>query len=116
MPYHKLRDAGLHIALGTDVAGGPSLSMLRQMGEAVTAAAITLTEALYLATLGGAGVLGLSDHIGNFDPGKDADFIVVQPDSDQNADQILDHLCFHASKENIAEVYLRGRRVYFRNP
>src|SRR5437867_7003642 len=69
MPYFKLRDAGLMITLGTDVAGGPSLSMLQQMGEAVTAAAITPTEALYLSTLGGAAVLGISDHIGNLDPG-----------------------------------------------
>jgi guanine deaminase len=116
MPYLKLRDAGLDIALGTDVAGGPSLSMLQQMGEAVTAAAITPTEALYLATLGGAGVLGLSDRIGNLDPGKDADFIVVQPNSGEKTDQILSGLCFHAGKENVAEVYLRGRRVYFKNP
>src|SRR5262245_13377242 len=31
MPYRRLREAGLNIALGTDVAGGPSLSMIRQM-------------------------------------------------------------------------------------
>jgi len=120
MPYHALRRAGLDIALGTDVAGGPSLSMLRQLGEAVTAAAITPAEVLYLATLGGAAVLGLSDRIGHFDAGKDADFIVVQVHGDENGDEkpehILSQLCFHAGKENIAEVYLRGRRVYFRNP
>jgi len=116
MPYPQLRDAGLDIALGTDVAGGPSLSMLRQMGEAVTAAGITTAEALYLATLGGAQALGLSNRIGNFDSGKDADFIVVQPNTNAGPDQILSQLCFHGDKENIAEVYLRGRRVYFRNP
>lgn len=77
MPYAKLRDAGLTISLATDVAGGPSLSMLEQMREAMAAAGIAWSEALYLATLGGAKALGLSDRIGNFEPGKDADFVVV---------------------------------------
>jgi guanine deaminase len=94
MPYRKLRDAGLNIALGTDVAGGPSLSMLEQMHEAMTSAGLDPSEALYLATLGGAKALGLADRIGNFDAGKDADFIVV----DQQA---------------VREVYLRGKLVYF---
>jgi guanine deaminase len=52
MPYAKLRDAGLTISLATDVAGGPSLSMLDQMREAIAAAGIAWSEALYLATLG----------------------------------------------------------------
>jgi len=77
MPYRKLRDAGLNISLGTDVAGGPSLAMLEQMQETIAAANISWSEALYLATLGGAKALGLSDQIGNFETGKDADFVVV---------------------------------------
>jgi len=81
MPYQKLRDAGLNISLGTDVAGGPSLAMLEQMQEAIAAAHISWAEALYLATLGGAKALGLSDQIGNFESGKDADFVVVDQSS-----------------------------------
>ena len=92
MPYQTLRDAGLNISLGTDVAGGPSLSMLEQMREAMTAAQIPWSEALYLATLAGAKALGLAGRIGNFEPGKDADFVVVANDV-------------------VEEVYVRGRRV-----
>ena len=92
MPYQTLRDAGLNISLGTDVAGGPSLSMLEQMREAMTAAQIPWSEALYLATLAGAKALGLAGSIGNFEPGKDADFVVVANDV-------------------VEEVYVRGRRV-----
>ena len=92
MPYQTLRDAGLNISLGTDVAGGPSLSMLEQMREAMTAAQIPWSEALYLATLAGAKALGLADRIGNFERGKDADFVVVANDV-------------------VEEVYVRGRRV-----
>ena len=94
MPYQTLRDAGLNISLGTDVAAGPSLSMLKQMKCAISDANIKGPEALYLATLGGARALGLSGRIGNFDAGKDADFIVV------------DNECVH-------EVYVRGKLVYF---
>jgi len=92
MPYQKLRDAGLNISLGTDIAGGPSLAMLEQMQEAMTAANIPWSEALYLATLGGAKALGLSDRIGNFESGKDADFVVVDQSS-------------------VREVYVRGKHV-----
>jgi guanine deaminase len=94
MPYRTLRDAGLNISLGTDVAGGPSLSMLEQMREAMTAAGIAQPEALYLATLGGAKALGLDDRIGNFEAGKDADFVI-------------------ADRQTIREVYVRGKLVYF---
>jgi guanine deaminase len=97
MPYRRLRDAGLNISLGTDIAGGPSLSMLVQMEEAMIATDIKPGEALYLATLGGARALGIADQVGNFAPGKDADFVVVDGDS-------------------VAEVYVRGRRVYFYYP
>lgn len=94
MPYRKLRDADLNISLGTDVAGGPSLSMLEQMQEAMSAVKITPPEALYLATLGGAKALGLADRIGNFDSGKDADFVIVD-------------------QQTIRQVYVRGKLVYF---
>ena len=94
MPYHKLRAAGLNIALGTDVAGGPSLSMTEQMREAMAAAQITWPEALYLATMGGAKALGLSGRIGNFEKGKDADFVVLD-------------------QESVQRVYVRGNLVYF---
>lgn len=76
--------------------------MFRQMYEALHLA--TPNEALYLATLGGATALGLSDRIGSFAPGKDADFVVVSaPDLDLT----------QCDQKSIHEVYLQGRRVYF---
>jgi guanine deaminase len=36
-------------------------------------------KALFLATLGGAQALSLEDKLGNFEPGKEADFIVLNP-------------------------------------
>ena len=113
MPYRKLRDAGLTIALGTDVAGGPSLSMFEQMREAISATGITPSEALYLATLAGATALGLSGRIGNFDAGKDADFVVAEAKGSRNPVDALSTLCLHGDKRSIAEVYVRGNLMYF---
>jgi guanine deaminase len=97
MPYDKLRRTGIHIALGTDVAGGPSLSMIRQMHEARDTVGLSADEALYLATLAGAKALGVAGEIGSLDPGKEADFAVLD-------------------KDTVSEVYVRGSRVYFKKP
>ena len=94
MPYHTLRQAGIHISMGTDIAGGPTLSMIRQIEEGRTIAGLSAGEALYLATLAGATALGIANEIGSLDPGKDADFVVL----DSNT---------------VAEVYVRGSQVYF---
>jgi guanine deaminase len=113
MPYVKLRNGGLTISLGSDVAGGPSLSMFEQMREAINATGIAPAEALYLATLGGAAALGLADRIGSFAPGKDADFIVASAEEYKNPDEALSALCLRGNKTCVAEVYVRGKLMYF---
>jgi guanine deaminase len=119
MPYEKLQGAGLKIALGTDIAGGPSLSMFRQMGEALNSAnartaCLSPAGALYLATIGGAEVLGLADRIGNFAPGKDADFLVVDykrvdPFAGtgyyNTPSHILSRLCYNGDSNCVKAVY-----------
>ena len=70
------------VAVGTDVGGGTSFSMLRTLDEAYKVAQLTHHRlsplaALHLATLGGARALRLDDRIGNFAPGKEADFVVL---------------------------------------
>jgi guanine deaminase len=67
--------------------------MLEQMKEAMDAGRIAQPEALYLATLAGAKALGISDRIGSLDPGKDADFVILDQDA-------------------IHKVYVRGKLVY----
>ena len=77
-----MRDAGVRCGLGTDVGGGTSLSMLRTASEAYKVLhlqehALPPMQALYLATLGAAEALYLEDKIGNFRPGREADFVVL---------------------------------------
>ena len=80
-----MRSAGVRCGLGSDVGGGTSLSLLRTAAEAYKVLHLqehTLPpmQALYLATLGAAEALRLDDVIGNFVPGKEADFVVLDYD------------------------------------
>ncbi len=79
-----MRAANVRCGLGTDVGGGTSLSLLKTASEAykvlhLQGHALPATRALYLATLGAAEALYLDDVIGNFLPGKEADFVLLDP-------------------------------------
>ena len=80
----RMTRAGVRTGLATDVGGGTTLSMLRTMGEAYKVLALqeqvlTAGRALFLATLGAAEALGIDRYVGNFLPGKEADFVVLEP-------------------------------------
>ncbi len=76
--------------MGTDVGGGDSFSILRNLNEAYKIQQLqqynlSTMQLLYLATLGGATSLDLQDKIGNFEKGKEADFIIL----DYNATPLI---------------------------
>ncbi|MEO0540959.1 MAG: guanine deaminase [Cyanobacteria bacterium P01_A01_bin.105] len=78
----KTKQHQIPVGLATDVGGGTSFSLLHTMNAAYKVAQLqqhnlSAFKALFLATLGGAQALNLSDCLGNFEPGKDADFIVL---------------------------------------
>ncbi len=78
--------AGMRFAVATDVGAGTSFNMLRTLGEAYKVARLQgqhfpALRGFYLATLGGARALRLDERIGSFAPGREADFIVLDPDA-----------------------------------
>lgn len=80
----KSADYPVKVGLGTDVGAGTSFSILQTANEAYKVAQLRRQKlspfkALFLATLGGARALSLDDKIGSFDVGKEADFIVLNP-------------------------------------
>lgn len=82
----KSKEHPVKLGLGTDVGAGTSFSLLQTAGEAYKVAQLRKQklspfQALFLATLGGARALGLEDKLGNFETGKEADFIVIDPRS-----------------------------------
>jgi guanine deaminase len=75
-------EAGHAVAIATDVGGGTSFSMLRTLGEAykvgqLLGQPLSPVRAMYFATLAGARALRMDAAIGNFEPGKEADFVVL---------------------------------------
>ncbi len=73
---------GVNIAVGTDIGAGTSFSLLRTLGEAYNVAQLqrqklSAIQSLYLVTLGAARTLQMQDKIGNFQIGKEADFVVL---------------------------------------
>jgi guanine deaminase len=81
-PLQRAERAGIHVGLGTDIGAGTSLSQLATMNEAykvqqLQGESLSPWKSFYLATLGGARALDLEDRIGNFLPGKEADFLVL---------------------------------------
>jgi guanine deaminase len=73
---------GVNTALASDVGAGASFSMLSMMGEAykvgqLSGDAVDPLHAFYLATLAGARALHIEDRVGNLEPGKEADFLVL---------------------------------------
>ncbi|PIE70145.1 MAG: guanine deaminase [Deltaproteobacteria bacterium] len=74
----------VQVGLATDVGGGTSFSLLRTLSEAykvgqLLGQSFSSMEGFYRITLGGAVCLDLADCIGNLVPGKEADFLVIDP-------------------------------------
>jgi guanine deaminase len=132
MPVRYYVNVNMRIGLGSDVAGGYSLSMLHELREclensktlavfdATHPTPLTLEEGFYLATLGGAAALGLDATIGSLEAGKAADFVVLDP---QIADpyvwkntyhepcQLLDK-CIYATLGNpVIATYVQGEKL-----
>jgi guanine deaminase len=83
---------------------------------------------LFLGTLGGARALDQEERFGNFEVGKEADFVVIDPsgtpalastlkygvrsqDPTRAREQTLFALLMGIREPSIAEVYVQGRRL-----
>jgi guanine deaminase len=129
-PLRRHLDAGVRVALGTDVGAGTGLSML---GEGLMAYQVQMLEGpagvrmspghlLWLATGAGAAALGLSDEVGDLVPGKSADFVLVRPlpgstlaavlQRSESLEHALGVLFTLAREESIAEVRVAGQVVW----
>jgi guanine deaminase len=127
-PFRRHRVRGVRVALGSDVGAGTGFGllkeglmarlaqMLRPDGEPLGAAHL-----LYLATRAGAEALGLADEVGDLQPGKRADLVVVRPRAGGTLATVLAHAASAEAalgavfalggEADIDEVYVGGRRV-----
>ncbi|KAJ4304955.1 hypothetical protein N0V90_000483 [Kalmusia sp. IMI 367209] len=154
-PVRELLNEGLTVGLGTDVSGGFSPSILEEARHAIwtsrfvamgapSASASTLNntaklstaEALYLATRGGAAVVGLEDKIGGFDVGKEFDAQMIRlgnvPEAGEqagifgedgaggpvdvfgweSAEEKVEKWVYSGDDRNCVAVWVRGRLVH----
>jgi guanine deaminase len=97
----RLLNDGVPVALGTDVSGGASPSMLSAIREACKVSnmvsvtgdgsrPLSYAEAFHLATVGGAKALSTPGLTGNFTLGADFDAVVVDPDATGTAIDLYD--------------------------
>lgn len=130
-----LLDKGIKVSLGTDVSGGYSTSMLDACRQAIIASQVihfqdrqkwkplTATEAFSLATICGASSLNLADRLGNFQPGKFFDALIVNvyanpqipqgPNEAAALSDLFEKFIFCGDDRCIDSVFIRGRKFVF---
>jgi guanine deaminase len=141
-PLQNMLTRGVHVGLGTDIAGGASPSILENARQAVIASRslesgvdsrmsrekrrspgsrIDAATAFWLATAGGGIALDLP--IGLFREGYQFDAIVLDGQRqgsnlhlEDNAapDEILQKIIYHATRTDVREVWVANRRVHAR--
>lgn len=130
MPLGRYLDAGLRVGLGSDVAGGPDLSIFTVMrtGFYVQHARAVAGQGsgpvlgpldwLRLGSLDGARALGLDGLIGSLEVGKEADLIAIDPAfvaplagqaADDDPNDLASRLIFRSHPDMVRAAWVRGR-------
>jgi guanine deaminase len=120
------RTPGLRIGLGSDVGAGTSLSPLASLNEAYKVSRsvgepLESFEALRLATLDGAEALGTDHAVGSLEPGKEADIVVLDPESTpvlrqrtdyaQTTEELLFAMMLLGDDRAVHSVYVAGTKA-----
>ncbi|MES2323092.1 MAG: guanine deaminase [Pseudomonadota bacterium] len=128
--FEKADAARVALSLATDVGGGTSFSMLQTMNEAYKVARLKgsylpAVRMFYLATLGAARSMQLEGTIGNFAPGAEADFIVLDPQSTpllarrtgrcDSLEELLFALALLGDDRAVKATYAAGNKVHERS-
>lgn len=133
MNMGRMLKGDIPVALGSDVAAGPSLCLFSVMRQAIysqrlarahgvfnDSIALAPEDVFYMATLGGATALRLGDRIGSLEKGKQADFVVINPKMYSpmplpalrpKAADVLSQLVYRGERAAVAAAYVAGRRV-----
>ena len=122
-PVVQLQKAGVAVGIATDsVASNNNLDMfeegrtaaLLQKMKSGDASQFPIETALKALTIEGAKVLGMKDEIGSLEVGKQADFLVIQPQGKihlQPQENMLSHLVYAVKSCDVNDVYIAGEQV-----
>ena len=125
-PIRKYLDRGLHIGLGSDIAGGHSDSIFRAITDAIQVSKmyfrmvdestkpLVFPEAFYLATKGGGAFFG---KVGSFEAGYEFDAVVMDdsvlahPQSLNLAERAERAVYLGLDGKNITAKFVAGRKI-----
>lgn len=126
-PLQKFWDAGLNVGIGSD--GGISnnsvsmfecmkIGSLLQKVTHLNAVAVNAEQAIRLATIDGAKLIGIDHEVGSLEVGKQADLISVdlwQPHMlpvapSEGHDPVLWNLVFAARASDVKDVWVQGKK------
>lgn len=128
-PLEKAEERSVRVGLGTDVGAGTSFNQLESLNEAykimqLQGKKLSAFKGFYLATLGGAKSLSLDHLIGNFQKGKEADFVVlnwaatpiqeIRMSQSKTLEEKLFSLMILGDDRNIDATFVAGRKVHSR--
>ena len=122
-PVAAMRARGIPVGLGTDsTLSNNSLSIFQEMkfgvllARAVTldAAVLTAADALAMATIEGARVLGWDEEIGSLEVGKQADLVVLDLDHPlgMTPERALSDIVYAAGPQHVRVVMVAGDPVF----
>ncbi|MDB5961314.1 MAG: guaD [Massilia sp.] len=122
--FERADAKGVLLSLASDVGAGTSFCMLQTMNEAYKVARmkgsyLPALRMFYMATLGAARAMRLEGTIGNFAPGVEADFLVLDPRATpllarrsgecDNLEELLFALALLGDDRAVAATYSGGR-------
>ena len=125
-PIRRYLDLGLHIGLGSDIAGGHSASIFRAITDAIQVSKmyfrmvnekdkpLVFSEAFYLATKGGGKFFG---QVGSFEEGYELDAVVmddallVHPQPLTLAERMERAVYLGLDEKGVAAKYVAGKKV-----
>ena len=122
-PIIQLQNAGVPVGIATDsVASNNNLDMfeegrtaaLLQKMKSGDASQFPIETALKTLTIEGARVLRMEKEIGSLEVGKQADFLVIQPQGKvhlQPQENMLSHLVYAVKSSDVSDVYIAGEQV-----
>lgn len=113
-PLQRHIDAGVQVALGSDVGAGNGFSMFKEgvqayfMQQLHPDGGLPMTSAhlLYLATASGAQALDLGDEVGDLSVGKRFDAVYISPTARQPLDVGLNHAA--DDEDALAKIFALG--------
>ena len=122
-PIIQLQNAGVPVGIATDsVASNNNLDMfeegrtaaLLQKMKSGDASQFSIETSLKTLTIEGARVLRMEKEIGSLEVGKQADFLVIQPQGKvhlQPQENMLSHLVYAVKSSDVSDVYIAGEQV-----